>query len=1133
LDWTIIVVIAAAAAFGFGWLANRRPRSASPSQDARVERPVTAEAPEPASSIADQLQALSPTLEAQAENTTHPRDLLDFADFKRAVELFADPACELEVARRYALGRLWVLSCAAFEALRGRADRAEMLEAAIAQLRGYSPGTLHYVLRYFASLEARPPPGLAVTLAQRWWATHSMLTETFRDDFAARAALGDPPVFGDAISRPDLDWEAMEMFLAAVDHPFAVALARDLKLQLAGRVDEKALAEFGRFWRGGDAKALVEPAPWREALDRCERALLAAPPRSILVVGGPRMGKSSFLKLLAARVADAGWRVFEATAAELMSDQMYIGQIEGRVRRTVAELAAGKRVAWCVGDLAQLARSGTHQGQAASLLDQIWPAVAGGRLVLLAEASADGASRTLQMRPSLAMHLEVVRLAPFDEEELAAFAGGVAERLQTAHAAPVEAAARDEAVHFALQYLGAAEAPGVVADVLRRAVERAAQSEAQGEGTSAGPVGPRHVVEAVSQMTGLPVDILDDDKPVDLAAVRAFFAARVIGQDDAIATVVDRIAMLKAGLVDTTKPIGVFLFAGPTGTGKTELAKTLAAFLFGSPERLARLDMSEFQAPDSVGKIVGERGGGNGVDSLVERIRKQPFSVVLLDEFEKAHANIWDLFLQVFDDGRLTDANGRTVDLRHTIIILTSNLGASSHRSAGMGFSRANDVFTEHQVLNAVARTFRPEFVNRLDRIVVFKPLSRELMYQILRKELAGVLDRRGLKSREWAVEWEPSALDFLIDQGFSPEMGARPLKRAIDHHLLAPLAATLVEHRFPKGDQFLFVRSNGKAIEVEFLDPDPAADPTPVDAPAPSEFTVPDLVLRPQGGPEAIAFLHAGVRALQARLDGEAWRRLKARFASEAADPEIWERADRARVFSAVNLIDRVQEAARTLERLGGRLTSGGAHAGAKGDAAASRELAGRVALQLALTQAGVADVFSGAPADVVLSLDPTLDGDGAGGSLAWRERLFAMYLAWAERRRMQFSVVEGPKGGPPLFLVSGFGAWRTLAGEAGLHVLEHPPGSGRRRETVRVRAAAGPDEEVPAGRLHAALSARVAQAPMDSHVRRRYREAPSPLVRDTASGQRSGHLDLVLAGDFDLVFAPAETATDAHAAQ
>jgi ATP-dependent Clp protease ATP-binding subunit ClpC len=329
------------------------------------------------------------------------------------------------------------------------------------------------------------------------------------------------------------------------------------------------------------------------------------------------------------------------------------------------------------------------------------------------------------------------------------------------------------------------------------------------------------VLETLSQLSGLPVSILDTKGQLDLKSVRDFFAARVIGQDEAVEAMVDRIAMLKAGLNDPDKPIAVFLFAGPTGTGKTELAKAVSEFLFGTAERMIRLDMSEFQMFESVSKILGQSSAAADTDSLISRVRKQPFSVILLDEFEKSHPNIWDLFLQAFDEGRLTDAMGQVADLRHCIIILTSNLGATAHQSLGLGFAPRADAFSKEQVLRAISQTYRPEFQNRLDKVIVFQPLTRDLMRSILKKELAALLDRRGLKDRTWAIEWESSALEFLLAKGFSQEMGARPLKRAIDQYLIAPLAGMIVEKRFPEGEQFLFVRSDGKGIQVEFVDPD------------------------------------------------------------------------------------------------------------------------------------------------------------------------------------------------------------------------------------------------------------------------------------------------------------------------
>ena len=294
----------------------------------------------------------------------------------------------------------------------------------------------------------------------------------------------------------------------------------------------------------------------------------------------------------------------------------------------------------------------------------------------------------------------------------------------------------------------------------------------------------------------------------------------------------------------------MFLFAGPTGTGKTELAKTVAEFLFGSVDRLIRLDMSEFQTPESTSQDPGrQRDAGGDANSLINRVRKQPFSVVLLDEFEKAHAQVWDLFLQVFDDGRLTDSLGHVADFRHCLIILTTNLGATSHRSSGLGFAPAGEPITGEQVLRAIGQTFRPEFQNRLDKVIVFRPLTRDLMRGILEKELGRVLERRGLKDRDWAVEWEASAQEFLLEKGFSPEMGARPLKRAIEQYVIAPLAATIVEQRFPEGDQFVFVRSDGRAIQAEFVDPDgEAAGRLRADGASERPPALPAMILAPEG---------------------------------------------------------------------------------------------------------------------------------------------------------------------------------------------------------------------------------------------------------------------------------------------
>ena len=551
-----------------------------------------------------------------------------------------------------------------------------------------------------------------------------------------------------------------------------------------------------------------------------EAASLQTPTRSLLVSGEHRVGKTTFLRLLAERLEGEGWTVFEAGAADLMAGQQWFGQLEGRIQRTVEELSAAKKLIWYIPDILQMARSGTHQGQAASVLDQILPAVVSGRLIVWTEATPTSTARLLQLRPTLRSLFEAVRLEPQSQEETTALALAWVGRLADEGELEIDPDCVPVALSSARQYLSAANFPGSVLDLIKLTANRVLKS-----GTAA--IQSHDVIVTLAQLTGLPVSILDNKERVDLASIRDYFTSRVIGQDEAVGAIVERIAMLKAGLNDPGKPIGVFLFAGSTGTGKTELAKTVAEYLFGSVDRMIRLDMSEFQTAETTHKILG----GDDTDSLINRVRKQPFSVVLLDEFEKAHASIWDLFLQVFDDGRLTDAMGHVADFRHCIIILTTNLGATSHRTSGLGFAPTADAFTDGQIMRAIGQTFRPEFQNRLDKVIVFRPLTRDLMREILKKELNRVLERRGLKYREWAVEWEASAQDFLLEKGFSAEMGARPLKRAIDQYLIAPLAATIVERRFPEGDQFVFIRSDGRAIQTEFVDPDSGAAGNPLPA--------------------------------------------------------------------------------------------------------------------------------------------------------------------------------------------------------------------------------------------------------------------------------------------------------------
>ncbi|MDZ4738417.1 MAG: AAA family ATPase [Alphaproteobacteria bacterium] len=1064
--------------------------------------------------LSAKLYRLSQPLEAFGDNSAHPSEIADRAEFNDAVALLCGEDVSLDTVTQYALGANWTMACAALAALRQRSDGDEASFQVVGHFGRMRPWPMHFALLYLSGLSLRVSAGAPVVSAETWWKDNIVIPTMFRSYFTRLEQSGERPEFGNWTSAHHASEPAViEGFLKSLNHSFATAMIADLGRATAAKVDTSFLESVGRLWtKAGTHDPLIEPDEWRELLAAAENALAQKPARSIIVHGEPKVGKSAFLQILGNRLIKKGWTIFEAGGPELQAGQNYIGQLEERVRRLVIEAAADKRIVWYVPDILQIAVSGTHSGQTASILDQVLPAINAGRLVILSEATPTQVTHLVQLRPNLKGVFEVAPLAALSEERTLELVKTYVQRLASRTTARFAPEAAPLALQLARQYLSTSQLPGVVFDLMKLAYNRCV---AQGSKT----VSPRDVLTALSQTTGLPVAILDASEKVELGVVRKFFGERVIGQNEAVQAIVDRIAMLKAGLTDPAKPIGVFLLAGPTGTGKTELAKTLADYLFGSSERMIRLDMSEFKNQDSLGKIIGEAGsGGVHTDSLINRVRKQPFSVVLLDEFEKAHSNVWDLFLQVFDDGRLSDAQGNAADFRHCIIILTSNLGATAHQSSGLGFGARPDAFSSEQILHSIAQAFRPEFVNRLDKVIVFQPLKRELMREILQKELRMVLERRGLRNREWAVEWESSALEFLLDKGFSAQLGARPLKRAIDQYLLAPLAATIVEHRIPQGDQFLFVRSDGRGIQVEFVDPD--GEPSGA-RPGPGAGTLEHLplakiILDPQGTAQERNAIEAEHRELAANIEGAEWQTLSAKLSVEIADPAIWSRADRYDVLSRYALMDRVKAAARTADALRERLDKG-----RNGSSHFSHDLMGRLARQIYLAKAGSIDALANAPVESVVSVEVALDGGGeTAAAIAWSRQVLGMYKAWASKRGMQareFSV-----GGPALLAVSGFGAHRLLSEEAGLHVLEADD-SEVPRLTARVRVAPAPAGELRQDTAGRELKRALDAVPVSSAVVRRYRSGASPLVRDAKRGWRSGKFEAVMGGDFDLLGAVA----------
>jgi ATP-dependent Clp protease ATP-binding subunit ClpB len=336
---------------------------------------------------------------------------------------------------------------------------------------------------------------------------------------------------------------------------------------------------------------------------------------------------------------------------------------------------------------------------------------------------------------------------------------------------------------------------------LEKQLHAAQETEAKGFKLLQQRVTAEEIAEVVSRWTGIPVSKMLEGERDKLLRMEDALHKRVVGQDEAVRAVADAIRRSRAGLSDPNRPNGSFLFLGPTGVGKTELCKALAEFLFDSTEAMVRIDMSEFMEKHSVSRLIGAPPGYVGYEEggyLTEAVRRRPYSVILLDEVEKAHHDVFNVLLQVLDDGRLTDGQGRTVDFRNTVIVMTSNLGSQFIQELG-GDSEEQYTQMKASVMGVVQAHFRPEFINRLDEIVVFRALDKKQIRQIARIQIEYLAKR--LTERQLALKLSDKALDLLGNVGFDPVYGARPLKRAIQQQLENPLAREILEGKFKPGD--------------------------------------------------------------------------------------------------------------------------------------------------------------------------------------------------------------------------------------------------------------------------------------------------------------------------------------------
>jgi ATP-dependent Clp protease ATP-binding subunit ClpB len=324
------------------------------------------------------------------------------------------------------------------------------------------------------------------------------------------------------------------------------------------------------------------------------------------------------------------------------------------------------------------------------------------------------------------------------------------------------------------------------------------------------------VARIVSKWTGIPVSKMLEGEVKKLVNMEERLRQRVIGQDEAVERVSNAVRRSRAGLSDPRRPIGSFIFLGPTGVGKTELARALAEFLFDDEHSLVRIDMSEYMEKHAVSRLIGAPPGYVGYEEggqLTEQIRRRPYAVILFDEIEKAHQDVFNILLQILDDGRLTDGQGRTVDFKNTVIIMTSNIGSSYLQAEGMRSGKDFEEASQH-VMNALHAHFKPEFLNRVDDIIIFHPLGKEQLVRIVDLRLEDL--RRLLADRKISIELTDAAKELLFNEGYDPNFGARPLKRAIQKLVQDPLALKILDGEVLHGDHVV-VDADKKAGKMTF----------------------------------------------------------------------------------------------------------------------------------------------------------------------------------------------------------------------------------------------------------------------------------------------------------------------------
>lgn len=645
------------------------------------------------------------------------------------------------------------------------------------------------------------------------------------------------------------------------------------------------LDTFGRDLTKLAAEDKLDPVIGREKeIERVAQVLSRRKKNNPVLIGEPGVGKTAIAEGLALRIVQKkvsrilhDKRVVTLDLAAIVAGTKYRGQFEERMKAILNELEKSRDVILFIDELHTIVGAGGASGSL-DASNMFKPALARGDLQCIGATTLDEYRQYIEKDGALDRRFQKIMVDPTSVEETIQILTNIKSKYEEHHGVRYTERAIIDAVRLSDRYITDRFLPDKAIDVLDEAGSRVHLSHivvpsevlkleeeiekvraqknlvvktqnfeeaarlrdlekkllndieiAQREWEIKSKdivyeVNEQHIADVVSMMTGIPVNKIAESESTKLLKMEEILKESIIGQEEAITKLSKAIRRARAGLKDPHKPIGSFIFLGPTGVGKTEMAKVLAKFLFDSEDSLIRVDMSEFMEKFSVSRLVGAPPGYVGYEEggqLTEKVRRKPYSVVLLDEIEKAHPDVFNILLQVLDDGILTDGLGRRVDFRNTIIIMTSNVGARDiKKTGGIGFGDSNekDQYStmKDKIDEAVKRIFNPEFLNRIDDTIIFHRLERKHIFDIIDIQLKSITSR--LSTLGLTLELTKSAKEFLVDKGYDPVYGARPLKRALQRYLEDPLAEEMLKNKFSDGSK-IKVLLNKKKEELKFVE--------------------------------------------------------------------------------------------------------------------------------------------------------------------------------------------------------------------------------------------------------------------------------------------------------------------------